>query len=39
VSGNYIASSFGSSLEALIQMHGPVREIPTAQLVEIVSYL
>ncbi|XP_052089119.1 inositol polyphosphate 5-phosphatase OCRL-like [Mytilus californianus] len=35
VSGNYIASSFGSSLEALIQMHGPVREIPTAQLVEI----
>lgn len=35
VSGNYIASSFGSSLEALIQMHGPVRDIPTAQLVEI----
>ncbi|KAK3098461.1 hypothetical protein FSP39_019707 [Pinctada imbricata] len=35
VNGNFIASSFGCSVEALVQMHGPIREIPVAQLVEI----
>ncbi|WAR08974.1 OCRL-like protein [Mya arenaria] len=33
ISGNYIVSSFGSSIEALVQMHGPIREVPTADLV------
>ena len=37
VGGNYISSSFGSSLEALIQMHSPIRHVPVGQLVEIVS--
>ncbi|XP_022100456.1 inositol polyphosphate 5-phosphatase OCRL-1-like isoform X2 [Acanthaster planci] len=27
VSGNYIPSSFGSSIEALVQMHGPIGEM------------
>uniref|UniRef100_K1PPR7 Type II inositol-1,4,5-trisphosphate 5-phosphatase n=1 Tax=Magallana gigas TaxID=29159 RepID=K1PPR7_MAGGI len=35
VNGNFIPSSFGCSLEALVQMHGPIRETPTAQLIEI----
>ncbi|XP_055887832.1 inositol polyphosphate 5-phosphatase OCRL-like [Biomphalaria glabrata] len=35
VSGNYMTSSFGSSIEALIQMHGPIREVPVAELIEI----
>ncbi|XP_052241819.1 inositol polyphosphate 5-phosphatase OCRL-like isoform X2 [Dreissena polymorpha] len=35
VSGNYIISSFGSSIEALVQMHGPIREVPTAQLIDL----
>ncbi|KAK7107287.1 inositol polyphosphate 5-phosphatase OCRL-like isoform X2 [Littorina saxatilis] len=35
VSGNYLSSVFGSSLEALIQMHCPIRQVPTTQLVEI----
>ncbi|KAL8583253.1 hypothetical protein ACOMHN_043088 [Nucella lapillus] len=35
VGGNYLSSSFGSSLEALIQMHNPIREVPVQQLVEI----
>nr|KAG5691659.1 hypothetical protein BaRGS_022934 [Batillaria attramentaria] len=35
VSGNYLSSSFGSSIEALIQMHGPIRNVPVAQLVQI----
>ncbi|KAH9491544.1 hypothetical protein Btru_030906 [Bulinus truncatus] len=35
VSGNYLISSFGSSIEALIQMHGPIREVPVAELIEI----
>lgn len=39
VGGNYLSSSFGSSLEALIQMHTPIRDVPVAQLVEIVSDL
>ena len=36
VSGNYIPSSFGSSIEALVQMHGPIREVPVADLIELV---
>ncbi|BFZ10183.1 hypothetical protein BsWGS_13221 [Bradybaena similaris] len=35
VTGNYLASSFGSSIEALIQMHGPIRDVPVAELIEI----
>ncbi|XP_060063309.1 inositol polyphosphate 5-phosphatase OCRL-like [Ylistrum balloti] len=35
VGGSYIPSSFGSSIQALIQMHGPIREVPVAQLIEI----
>ncbi|XP_041351900.1 inositol polyphosphate 5-phosphatase OCRL-like [Gigantopelta aegis] len=35
VSGNYIPSSFGSSIEALVQMHGPIREVPVAALIEL----
>ena len=27
VSGNYIPSSYSSSIEALVQMHGPIREM------------
>ncbi|XP_059142806.1 inositol polyphosphate 5-phosphatase OCRL-like [Physella acuta] len=35
VSGNYLTSTFGSSIEALVQMHGPIREVPVADLIEI----
>ncbi|GFN84722.1 inositol polyphosphate 5-phosphatase ocrl-1, partial [Plakobranchus ocellatus] len=35
VSGNYLISSFGSSIEALVQLHGPIREVPVAELIEI----
>ncbi|CAG5118177.1 unnamed protein product, partial [Candidula unifasciata] len=35
ITGNYLVSSFGSSIEALIQMHGPIREVPVAELIEI----
>lgn len=35
VSGNYLISSFGSSIEALVQLHGPIREVPVADLIEI----
>ncbi|XP_069133759.1 inositol polyphosphate 5-phosphatase OCRL-like isoform X2 [Argopecten irradians] len=35
VGGGYIPSSFGSSIQALIQMHGPIKEVPVAQLIEI----
>jgi hypothetical protein len=38
ITGNYIVSSFGSSIEALVQMHGPIREVPTDQLVDLVRY-
>ncbi|ESO88961.1 hypothetical protein LOTGIDRAFT_106380, partial [Lottia gigantea] len=37
VTGNYLPSSFGSSIEALIQMHGPIRELDIPKLVEIVN--
>ncbi|XP_053397394.1 inositol polyphosphate 5-phosphatase OCRL-like [Mercenaria mercenaria] len=35
ITGNYVVSSFGSSVEALVQMHGPIREVPTEQLVDL----
>ncbi|CAG5125874.1 unnamed protein product [Candidula unifasciata] len=35
VSGNFLSSTFGSSIEALVQMHGPIREVPVADLLEI----
>ncbi|XP_076445234.1 inositol polyphosphate 5-phosphatase OCRL-like isoform X2 [Babylonia areolata] len=35
VGGNYLSSSFGSSLEALIQMHQPIRELPVDQLADL----
>ncbi|RUS72880.1 hypothetical protein EGW08_019354 [Elysia chlorotica] len=35
VAGNYLISSFGSSIEALVQLHGPIREVPVADLIEI----
>lgn len=35
ISGNYIASSFGSSIEALVHMYGPIRDVPTAQLIDL----
>ena len=37
VSGNYILSSFGQSLERLVQLHVPIREVPTDKLVDISS--
>lgn len=35
VSGNYIPSVFGSSIEALVRMYGPIREVPVATLVDL----
>lgn len=37
--GNYERSCFGSSLEALVHVSVPVREIPIGKLVELVSML
>ena len=37
VSGNYLPSVFGSSIEALVRMYGPIREVPVATLVDLVS--
>ena len=37
VSGNYILSSFGQSLERLVQLHVPIREVPTDKLVDVSS--
>lgn len=37
VSGNYVPSVFGSSIEALVRMYGPIREVPVATLVDLVS--
>ena len=36
VSGNYLPSCFGSSLETLIHLHTYIREVPVAQLVDLV---
>ncbi|KAJ7363423.1 hypothetical protein OS493_009576 [Desmophyllum pertusum] len=35
VSGNYQPSVFGSSIEALVRMYGPIREVPVATLVNL----
>ncbi|CAL1542649.1 unnamed protein product [Lymnaea stagnalis] len=35
VGGNYLISTFGSSIEALVQLHGPIREVPVAELIQI----
>ena len=37
VSGNYIQSSFGQSLEKLVQLHVPIREVPTERLIDVSS--
>ncbi|XP_070568021.1 inositol polyphosphate 5-phosphatase OCRL-like isoform X2 [Ptychodera flava] len=37
VSGNYIPSCFGASIESLVRMHGPIREIPEEVLIELES--
>ena len=37
VSGNYILSSFGQSLERLVQLHVPIREVATEKLVDVSS--
>ncbi len=39
VSGNYQPSCFGSSLETLVQLHTYIREVPVAQLVDLVRML
>ena len=35
VIGNYLISCFGSSLETLIHLHTYIREVPTAQLLDL----
>ncbi|XP_078372511.1 inositol polyphosphate 5-phosphatase OCRL-like isoform X3 [Oculina patagonica] len=35
VSGNYLPSVFGSSIEALVRMYGPIRDVPVATLVDL----
>ncbi|KAL5009466.1 hypothetical protein ScPMuIL_011771 [Solemya velum] len=35
VYGTYVPSSFGCSVEALVQMHGPIREVPVATLLDL----
>jgi len=37
VTGNYLPSCFGSSLETLVNLHTYIREVPVAQLVDLVS--
>ncbi len=37
VSGNYLPSCFGSSLETLVNLHTYIREVPVARLVDLVS--
>lgn len=39
VTGDYLPSCFGSSLETLVHLHTYIREVPVAQLVDLVSYL
>ena len=40
VSGIYIlsVSCFGTAIEALVQMHGQIREVPTSLLLDLVRY-
>lgn len=35
VSGKYIPSCFGSSLDTLVHLHTPIREVPTAELLDL----
>lgn len=37
VSGSYVLSCFGSSIEVLVRMFSPIREVDTAELIQIVS--
>ena len=37
VSGTYLVSCFGSSLETLVNLHTFIREVPVAKLVDLVS--
>ncbi len=37
VSGNYLPSCFGSSLDTLVNLHTYIREVPVAKLVDLVS--
>ena len=37
VSGNYLPSCFGSSLETLVHLHTYIREVPVAKLVDLTS--
>lgn len=37
VSGDYVQTSFGHSLESLVQLHMPIREVPVGQLVDVIS--
>lgn len=39
VSGNYLPSCFGSSLEALVYMFKPIRDVETAVLIDLVKSL
>lgn len=39
VTGNYLLSCFGSSLETLVNLHTYIREVPVAHLVDLVSKL
>lgn len=36
ISGSYLVSSFGTSLEALCRMKRPIREIPVTKLIDLV---
>lgn len=39
ISGNYLASCFGTSLETLCRMKKPIREIPITKLIDLVRTL
>lgn len=39
ISGNYLPSCFGTSLEALCRMKKPIREIPITKLIDLVRKL
>lgn len=36
ISGNYLPSCFGTSLEALCRMKRPIREVPVTKLIDLV---
>lgn len=37
ISGSYLPSCFGTSLEALCRMRQPIREVPVTKLIDLVS--